>query len=236
MLKKLASLLFEEEEVTEESPAEEKVDLRRVKKHDEPVIAVKSQPVIQPEIVERPKKSSFENIVVDEPAPQIEPDFKSIIPEDRKEPVRPSEPTFIDRRPDYSKEVYEFKPVISPMFGIAESEKEHVRPTFVQTAEVNNDSHLQTVISPYYGAIHKDKKQGPEYPDPIVIEPTTPVKAKVAEYVEEAKAPVIENIALEDLIKPVSIPVSMDPVETDEKPNPEEKAEDVTQFSLFGED
>ena len=231
MFKKLASLLFEEEEVAEESPAEEKVDLRRVKKTDEPVIAVKTQPVIQPEIVERPKKSSFENIVVDEPSPMSEQDVKSIIPEERKEPVRNSVPSFIDRKPDYSKEVYEFKPVISPMFGIAESEKEHVRPTFVQTAEVKNDSHLQTVISPYYGAIHKDKKQGPENPVPFVMEPAAPVKAKVAEYVEEAKpAPVIENIALEALIQPVSIPETAEPVSV------EEKAEDVTQFSLFGDD
>lgn len=230
MFKKLANLLFEEEEVSEETPAEEKVDLRRTKKQDEPVLAVKTQPVSQPEIVERPKKSSFENIVYDEPAPQQEPETRPLVTEERKEPVRHSEPTFIDRKPDYTKEVYEFKPVISPMFGIAESEKEHVRPTFVQTAEVKNDSHLQTVISPYYGAIHKDKKQGPEHPTPIVIEPTNTVKAKVAEYVEEAKAPIIENISLEALIQPNPI---QDSAET---PSVEEKAEDVTQFSLFGED
>lgn len=230
MFKKLANLLFEEEDITEETPAEEKVDLRRTKKQDEPVLAVKTQPVSQPEIVERPKKSSFENIVYDEPAPQQEPETRPLVTEERKEPVRHSEPTFIDRKPDYTKEVYEFKPVISPMFGIAESEKEHVRPTFVQTAEVKNDSHLQTVISPYYGAIHKDKKQGPEHPTPIVIEPTNTVKAKVAEYVEEAKAPIIENISLEALIQPNPI---QDSAET---PSVEEKAEDVTQFSLFGED
>ena len=232
MFKKLANLLFEEEEITEETPAEERVDLRRTKKQDEPVLAVKTQPVSQPEIVERPKKSSFENIVYDEPAPQQETEAQPLVSEERKEPVRHSEPTFIDRKPDTTKEVYEFKPVISPMFGIAESEKEHVRPTFVQTAEVKNDSHLQTVISPYYGAIHKDLKTGPV--QPVTVEPTAPVKAKVAEYVSETKAPVIENISLEELIRPAD--VNPQPAaEPSEEPKTDEKPEDVTQFSLFGD-
>ncbi len=234
MFKKLASLLFEEEEIIDE-PAEDKVDLRRVKKPADPI---KTEPDFhagfEPEQTEKPRKSSFENIVVDEPKTEPDLDFKQPVYEERKEPVRHSEPAFADRKPVYTKEVYEFKPVISPMFGIAESEKEHVRPTFVQTAEVKNDSHLQTVISPYYGAIHKDMKTGPEHPAPLVMEPTYTVKAKVAEYVEEAKPAIIENIPLEDLIAPT--PVLEVKAEQTEISTPEEKPEDVTQFSLFGED
>jgi len=235
MFKKLASLLFEEEEVTEEEPAEEKVDLRRTKKQPEPIKAAFERPIQEPELAEKPRKSSFENIVVDEAKNAPEADFKQPVLEERVEPVRHSEPAFVDRKITPSKEVYEFKPVISPMFGIAESEKEHVRPTFVQTAEVKNDSHLQTVISPYYGAIHKDLKTGPNQPQSIVIEPNPPVKAKVAEYVTETKTPVIENIALEDLIKPAPMPETF-VNQTISESGSEEKPEDVTQFSLFGED
>ena len=234
MFKKLASLLFEEEEVTEEE--EEKVELKRVKKQAEPIKAEVRVPVFNDEPIEKPRKRSFEDIVADEGEPKNIEAVKPAPIDEKKEPVRPSEPAFIDRKPDYSKEVYEFKPVISPMFGIAESEKEHIRPTFVQTAEVKNDSHLQTVISPYYGAIHKDMKTGPDHPEPIVIEPAAPVKAKVAQYVEEAKAPVIENIALEDLIQPNEIELAVDAQSPQEEMKSEEKAEDVTQFSLFGDE
>jgi hypothetical protein len=66
------------------------------------------------------------------------------------------------------------------------------------------------------------------------MEPTYTVKAKVAEYVEDAKPAVIENISLEDLIAPTSIPEVK--AEKEELGTPEEKPEDVTQFSLFGED
>lgn len=234
MFKKLASLLFEEEEVIEE-PVEDKVDLRRVKKPSESVKPEADfQSRFEPDLVEKPRKSSFENIVVDQPKTDPVSDFKEPIYEERREPIRHSEPAFADRKPVTTKEVYEFKPVISPMFGIAESEKEHVRPTFVQTAEVKNDSHLQTVISPYYGAIHKDLKTGPEHPAPVVMEPTYSVKAKVAEYVEEAKPAIIENIPLEDLIAPSVITDIKS--ETTETSITEEKPEDVTQFSLFGEE
>lgn len=232
MFKKLASLLFEEEEVVDEQPQEEKVDLRRVKKHTETIEEPVKAPVIEQEPIEKPKRSTFETILADDTVPQSAQETPKTFVAEAKEPVRPSEPAFIDRKPVPSKDVYEFKPVISPMFGVAESEKEHVRPTFVQTAEVKNDSHLQTVISPYYGAIHKDLKTAPA--QPVTIEPTTPVKAKVAEYVEETKAPVIENISLDELIRPADIPTQVQP-EPAEEPKSEEKPEDVTQFSLFGD-
>lgn len=232
MLKKLASLLFEEEEIVDEKPQEEKVDLRRVKKQPEPIEEPVKNPVIEQEPIEKPKRSSFETILADDVAPQSVQESPKTFVAEAKEPVRPSEPAFIDRKPVLSKEVYEFKPVISPMFGIAESEKEHVRPTFVQTAEVKNDSHLQTVISPYYGAIHKDLKTAPA--QPVTVEPTAPVKAKVAEYVGETKAPVIENISLEELIKPAEVAPQAQAQPTEE-PKAEEKPEDVTQFSLFGD-
>jgi hypothetical protein len=237
MFKKLASLLFEEEEISDEND-EEKVDLRKGKKPSEPKLSktqVEPLPLKQ-EPLEKAKKSSFENIVVDEHPQDHETDFQAPLNNVVLEPIRKPEPSFSDRKPVLSKDVYEFKPVISPMFGVAESEKEHVRPTFVQTAEVKNDSHLQTVISPYYGSIHKDMKTGPEYQKtPASMEPTQlNTKAKVVQYVEETKPIEIKNISLEELISPNPIPQT--PVTTSEGTSNEENLEDVTQFSLFGED
>jgi hypothetical protein len=237
MLKKLASLLFEEEEIPEEKE-EEKVDLRKGKKQTEPLLT-KTQDEPSPlkqETLEKTKKSSFENIVVDERPADLQSDFQVPLNKEQIEAERVSEPRFMDRKPVISQEVYEFKPVISPMFGVAESEKEHVRPTFVQTAEVKNDSHLQTVISPYYGAIHKDMKTGPEYQkSPASMEPTQlNSKAKVAQYVEEAKPVEIKNISLEELIAPNPIPQTQN-ISSEEAVG-SESPEDVTQFSLFGEE
>jgi len=236
MFKKLTALLFEEEEIPEDKE-EEKVDLRKGKKHADPLASKtenESYPLKQ-ETLEKTKKSSFENIVVDDHPTELETDFKAPLNNELIEPTKKSEPSFIDRKPVLTKDVYEFKPVISPMFGVAESEKEHVRPTFVQTAEVKNDSHLQTVISPYYGAIHKDMKTGPEYQKtPVSMEPTQlNTKAKVAQYVEEVKPIEIKNISLEELIAPDPIPQAQ---VINEQVVGEESGEDVTQFSLFGED
>ncbi|NTW95703.1 MAG: hypothetical protein HGB31_03690 [Erysipelotrichaceae bacterium] len=237
MFKKLASLLFEDEDITPEKE-DEKVDLLKVKKQAEssPLKAQMDPQPLHQEALERTKKSSFENIVADEHPASFEDEAHPLENNDISEPRRSSDLAFVDRKPVQSKDVYEFKPVISPMFGVAESEKEHVRPTFVQTAEVKNDSHLQTVISPYYGAIHKDMKTGPEYQNnPVSMEPTQlKSKAKVAQYVEETKPIEIKNISLEELISPNPIP------QTQNTPNTEtvleENIEDVTQFSLFGEE
>ncbi len=230
MFKKLVSLLFEEEEIIE-APHEEKSDLSQVKTSKEttqnqvdPLLKMATPP-------ERIKKSSFENITADEGNPL---DDETVLSTQKVEKLpRSIEPIFENKKSILIKDVYEFKPVISPMFGIAESEKEHLRPTFVQTAEVKNDSHLQTVISPYYGAIHKDLKTGPVYTNVVNLEPSL-FKAKVSEYVEAPKPIVIENISLEALIQPAPImETPIEPVSGSAKP---EIDEDITQFSLFGED
>ena len=66
MFKKLASLLFEEEEVIDEKPEEEKVDLRRVKRHAEVIEEPVKAPVFEQEPIEKPKRSSFETILADD--------------------------------------------------------------------------------------------------------------------------------------------------------------------------
>jgi hypothetical protein len=214
MLKKLASLLFEEEEVEEPAPKPIK------KKVPEPVLE-------EPTPLPTPTRT-FESIAADDPEPiresgpvsdpmRAEPvrheplRHESILAQAPKPTPKPTSPT-----------PYEFRPLISPIFGVSEHEQVH-RPAFVGTAEVQNDSHLQTVISPYYGAIHKDPKmkQEPHLDVRLTSVPNEPVIEKAVE-----PEPVIENLSLEALITPEpELPVEL----------PKEP-EDHEQFSLFGEE
>ena len=215
MLKKLASLLFEEEEVEEPAPKPAK------KKAPEPV---SEEPVPLP----TPTRS-FESIAADEPVPVREsnPVAEPVRPEPiRNDPLRHEPVVTPSLKPSPVKSSpsapYEFRPLISPIFGVSEHEQVH-RPAFVGTAEVQNDSHLQTVISPYYGAIHKDPKMKPESHPEARLTPVhnEPVIEKTVE-----PEPVIENLSLEALISPEP-----------ELPAESPKApEDHEQFSLFGEE
>lgn len=214
MLKKLASLLFEEEEVEEPAPKPAK------KKASEPVNE-------EPAPLPVPSRS-FESIAADEPQPIKEAvvveepiQAKPVI----RESILADVPKPVVTKPIQNTAPYEFRPLISPIFGVSEHEQTH-RPAFVATAEVQNDSHLQTVISPYYGAIHKDHKVSSIPPvDPI---PTPLASIKPEPVVEKPLAvePVIENLSIEALISSEPEPVT---------PTPSEP-EDHEQFSLFGDD
>jgi hypothetical protein len=225
MLKKLASLLFEEEEVEEPAPKPTK------KKTPEPVNE-------EPTPLPTPTRS-FESIAADdsepirESKPVSEPDrIESVHHEPmRHEPVLNLPPKLTPTKPT-NPTPYEFRPLISPIFGVSEHEQVH-RPTFVGTAEVQNDSHLQTVISPYYGAIHKDPKMKQEsQPDVTLMsvhrEPVAEKAVEVEPVIEKIVEadPVIENLSLEALI-------STEPEPHAEAPK---EPEDHEQFSLFGEE
>lgn len=216
MLKKLASLLFEEEEVEEPAPKPSK------KKIDEPV---REEPAPLP----TPTRS-FESIAADEPEPNresirvTEPVHMEPIRSEpvRREPLLNETPRPAPNKSPSNPAPYEFRPLISPIFGISEHEQVH-RPAFVGTAEVQNDSHLQTVISPYYGAIHKDPKMKQE---PHREVRGAPVLNEVVIEKAVEPEPVIENLSLEALITPESEPIA----ESLKEP------EDHEQFSLFGEE
>lgn len=212
MLKKLASLLFEEEEVEEPAPK----PIKKKVQEPDPV------PVSTPVIPER----TFESIVADEPETVREPIHTEPV---KREPLfvdapkpTPSKPT--PTKPVTASAPYEFRPLISPIFGVSEHEQAH-RPTFSSTAEVQNDSHLQTVISPYYGAIHKDPKTKPEGE---LAMPAAPVVEKPVSTPQASPEPepVIENLALEALLEPDPIPTEASSSEHD----------DHEQFSLFGDE
>jgi hypothetical protein len=211
MLKKLASLLFEEEEVEEPAPKPSKKAVQ--------------EPTVEPIIPPKTSTNSFEPIDAEEPDPKPveEPiQFESV----QREPSfndssKPAAPKANTSKPTPSTTPYEFRPLISPIFGVSEHEQAH-RPTFAATAEVQNDSHLQTVISPYYGAIHKDHKIKSDMAPKGLIQPL-----KIEEPIEPVQPePIVENLALEALLEPESV-VEV-PLETE--------PEDHEQFSLFGDE
>jgi hypothetical protein len=213
MLKKLASLLFEEEEVEEPAP--------------KPVKKITPEPVIEEPAPLPAASRSFESIAADEPQPVKESVIEE--PVQAKPVIRESiladAPKPVITKPIQNTAPYEFRPLISPIFGVSEHEQNH-RPAFVATAEVQNDSHLQTVISPYYGAIHKDPKTSSTTPVEPMPTPITPVKTEPVVEKPVVVEPVVENLSLDALIDNEPEPVT---------PTPSEP-EDHEQFSLFGDD
>lgn len=211
MLKKLVSLLFEEEEVEEPAPKPSKKAVQDT--------------ILEPVIPPKTSTSSFEPIRAEEPEPKSEEQPVQFEPSHREPLVndvpKPTAPKANSPKPTPSTAPYEFRPLISPIFGVSEHEQAH-RPAFAATAEVQNDSHLQTVISPYYGAIHKDHKVKPD-PAPKVL--NQPLKIEEPKERVESE-PVIENLALEALLEPETV------VETPS----ETEQEDHEQFSLFGDE
>lgn len=140
MLKKIMSLLFEEEEIIEEEEVVIKPSLPPVKKvltQSEPVMQLKPEKkveYVQPEIVQE-VKPTLKRI-------DIEPEVKPI-----KKPVLPV------------KEVkpYEFQDVISPIFGRSHKEEPVSKSIQPQLPVESEKSVLGTIISPIYGINKKDK-------------------------------------------------------------------------------
>lgn len=195
MLKKLASLLFEEEEeiVEEELSVKEEP----VKKEKSLITSMNPKPVEKP-IVR----------IIDEPVTvqdEIEIEHKAV--EEIIKPVKTEfgiafdEPTPLREKPKVVKEkpIYEFKPVISPMFGVSESKKaQAVRPA-VNPPQSVKKSRINTVISPFYGDIENKKDVStikvhqPVYKhDPLIED----VSRELPKY----KA---ENYSLDDLLSPI---------------------------------
>lgn len=195
MLKKLASLLFEEEEEI----VEEELNVK-----EEPVKKEKSLITsMNPKPIEKP----IEKVIV-EPVPvlqEVEIEHKAV--EEIIKPVKPEfgiafdEPTPLREKPKVVKEkpIYEFKPVISPMFGVSESKKaQAVRPT-VNPPQSVKKSRINTVISPFYGDVENKK----EVSSPKVSQPSykfDPLIEDVSRDLPKYKA---ENYSLDDLLSPI---------------------------------
>ncbi|MCF0109460.1 MAG: hypothetical protein HUJ57_05195 [Erysipelotrichaceae bacterium] len=170
MLDKLKKLLFEEEEIEDEYEEEEVPVVVKPKQKVTPIEAAPAEPVkIAPApIVDKPKPVVEEPVVEEKPKLGIAVDElmdnASVAPKatthqmnDYNSPVNhaPSRTQKMAQPKTDPKTAYEFTPVISPIFGVAQKDSEAILPAASKKKKSINDSKLGTVISPYYG-INRD--------------------------------------------------------------------------------
>ncbi len=130
--------------------------------------------------------------------------------------VEPKEVSPTIRKESNPSEVYEFRPVISPMFGVDERSVQNVRPTLAPNIEstTHRNSLLKTVISPIYGDIEERHE--------VVMEPMEKANPKA-----EIKT---ENLSLNELIHDQD---EVNPIIIENDSSSEEEV--VEQFNLFDE-
>jgi len=195
MLKKLASLLFEEEEEI----VEEELSVK-----EEPIKKEKSLITsMNPKPIEKPIEKDIEEPVYVQEEDDI--DHKGV--EEIIKPVKSEfgiafdEPTPMREKPKVVKEkpIYEFKPVISPMFGVSESKKAHaVRPAHIPPQSVKK-SRINTVISPFYGDLENKK----ETSTPKIVQAVYKHDPLIEDVSRDLPKFKTENYSLDDLLSPI---------------------------------
>ncbi len=182
MLKKLQDLLFEEDEDIEDEDEEVVEKPHKVKQvqKEEVVQAqpkVEPKPVVEPKLVEeRPtpkpveetKAPSFDSLF-SEPEEPVKPaktlgitlDAVKPAPVEEKKKVEPAKVTPVKKpKPTPTKPIgYEFKPVISPIFGVDEKDLTAVKNTarkYSAPEKIKSDSNISPIISPMYGTDAED--------------------------------------------------------------------------------
>jgi hypothetical protein len=130
--------------------------------------------------------------------------------------VEPKEINPVVGKESNPSDVYEFKPVISPMFGVDERSVQNLRPTLAPNIEstTRRNSLLKTVISPIYGDIEERHE--------VVMEPMEKAEPKVEV--------IAENMSLNELIHDQD---EINPIDIENNQKSEEEA--VEQFNLFDE-
>lgn len=223
VLKKLASLLFEETE-SEEVLAEDELEPIEIKEKPKPV-AKKTQ------TYDAAQEEAFRSAkpvqgTVHKPQEE-EKKFVSIDLEEKPK-VKPVEKVAESVRKNYTKQVvkeekkdFEFSPVISPIFGSKEEKaKPKKKSVAVNISRPKKKNPLGTIISPYYGVgeLEEFEAQAQEK----IVE-----KEKIRK--EGLPIDVVEKLDLEEEMKSVPLEDLIDDRDSNED------AEDLMQISLFGE-
>ena len=197
MWKKLASLFFEEEEEVVEE------EIKETKKVELPPLAVnveKKSVRIDLETTTKPYEAVKSETTGEVP----------VIKETPKTATRidlSPEPQIKQRRSvNENNVVYEFQPVISPIFGVSEKDKKTVVVQNVAPQQPIRHSSLQTIISPIYGVAKKDEKHEQVLEPEFIVAPSNPT-------IE------IKNLSLDELLHEETV----------------EKEKTLEQFSLFEE-
>lgn len=225
MLKKLQNLLFEDDEddyldddETEEE--EQPIQVRPSHVQNEPVkpAAVQPQPAPQPEQSHMNRIDVTGFVPVQEPAPAkpepvkeekkplgitVDDDFVKVEkpkPAPAVRTVKPAKPKTQKPAKKPEKPVYEFQPVISPIFGVDEKDlnalKTTTRKVEAISAHSDDDSNITPVISPIYGSTEgRYSAVREEAPQEVVsIKEEKPAQPSVAE-------DDIPEFSLDDILK-----------------------------------
>jgi len=197
MWKKLTSLFFEEEEEVVEE------EIKETKKVELPPLAVN---------VEK-KSVRIDLETTTKPYEPVKSGMTGEIPVIKE---TPKTATRIDLSPEpqikqcrsvnENNVVYEFQPVISPIFGVSEKDKKTVVVQNVAPQQPIRHSSLQTIISPIYGVAKKDEKHEPTFEPEFIVAPSNST-------IE------IKNLSLDELLHEETV----------------EKEKTLEQFSLFEE-
>lgn len=242
ILKKLVGFLFEEdEEISEEGELEE-ISLSEYKKEEKPRAPryeEEKQEHIRVEDVH--VKKTVKAAVQDELPPQEQKHFTNIeiAKEEPKkattQTTRSTQPQVREKQPrkEAAKQEYEFTPVISPIFGAADTDSKSVKKpastkkTSSTVTKASKKNPLATIISPIYGASELEefeeeaKEQQKQEEQPKVDIATINENMIEREKPESAEEEEMENVPLSDLLA---------------KEEVSDTGEDLLQFSLFGDD
>lgn len=180
---KIVNLFMEEEEEIIETTDVEPV-LSTPKKEEKKPAVEKVRTETSNKAEEKPaKKEEKKSIFINNDSYVSSPQKEAVVekPSEKEKPVQNAnnQPRVITNKE--TGQTYEFRPVISPMFGVT-SETPAPRPVVPkQTSPVHNSSVLGTIVSPIYGISPSEEQT------PIIIADNA---------VEED----IENFSLEDLL------------------------------------
>lgn len=204
MLKKLQNLLFEEDDDMDDEEIEDMpVEKKEVKPVVQPKVEtpVTPQPVVEPKQEPSLKRIDVTQPipvrpVQDAPTPSFDSLFSE--PEEKKEEKQPKLGIVLDEKPVVKKPEqpkvakptkpqqaktkptptvksgYEFKPVISPIFGVDEKDLNAVKNTarkYAAPEKIKADTNISPIISPIYG---QDEDEVTETPR-VSTKPESPV-------------------------------------------------------------
>ena len=263
MLKKLSSLLFEEEEeILEETILDEEPKPKKGLSFFE--TKTKKEFIEDAPIVKKPSVIAQMNpdLVVQEPkdeVPLTEDKIRSNFgisadePEDIDDFVRTQESpktSALSMKQETHRKVYEFHPVISPIFGVKESvQKDNSPRVLYEEAPTLPKSVINTVISPIYGDMDNSKVNTKDRvkTEPILIKQETLVKTPVFEEAKSMDSFVMEHVEPTYTEEPEEESVDLDSFDLEDliksstpkvdslfkNPEKEEADDDAHQFSLF---
>ena len=151
MLKKIKSILFEEVAIEEEQPdvatlPKEQPKIRRV----EPMVTEVKQEALEAQSkgVQRIDLTAAQELIKDE-LPVKQPAFQ---------PEKPASSTITTKPPIKRPQAYRPKPVISPMFGMTDQEKQRTEQLEAMKPQPTKHEDV-SIISPIYGDLdYKEKK------------------------------------------------------------------------------